>query len=72
MIKVKPDGSLEIGEEWELTEADLEEIACIISNTSEIPSMKKLGGRWVQECPSDIMDRGYRVFSPGEEKVYDV
>ena len=68
MIKVRRDGTLDIGEEWKLTEDDLEEIACIIGNTSVIPSMKKLGGRWIQGCPTDVMDRGYRVYIPGEEQ----
>lgn len=68
MIKVKPDGSLEVGEQWNLTEDDLEELAAAIGTESCLPTLKKLGGRWVQDCPADIMDRGFRVFIPGDSE----
>jgi hypothetical protein len=69
MYKAKFNGTIEVGEPWSLTDDDRCEIASIIAGHCGVPTMRKLGGRWIQQNNREIMEGGYRVFDPAIEEA---
>lgn len=72
MYKVKVDGSVEVGEPWNLTDDDRCEVASIIAGHCGVPTMRKLGGRWIQQNNREILEGGYRVFEPEIEEEQQI
>jgi hypothetical protein len=68
MYKVTSEGIVKQGKEWELTQADRFELMSSILSLTSPPTVSKRHGMWSQRHPNDIMESGYRVFEPGEDK----
>jgi len=62
MSKYKKDGNIEIGEPWDLTTDDHNEIVSTLAGSICIPTLKKFDGIWTQQEAKTTLESGYRVF----------